>query len=172
MKRILKGLAAVIGLVAIAVVLFIYAPGSKSRLEGVFAVPAFEPVVFDTLRKTPNPNQYLVCPPAACLDTPDMVSPTFAVTIDQLQAATQAALMKQPDVTLRNSDIGARQFDYVQRTPRMRYPDLITIRFMEASDSGATFAIYSRSVYGRSDLGVNKARVDQLISDVKAALGA
>jgi uncharacterized protein (DUF1499 family) len=51
------------------------------------------------------------------------------------------------------------QYDYIQRTELMRYPDSITVRFIPLADGQSTLAIYSRSHYGRSDFGVNQARI-------------
>jgi uncharacterized protein (DUF1499 family) len=52
------------------------------------------------------------------------------------------------------------QFDYVQRTAYWRLPDIITVRFIETEHGRSTLAVYSRSVYGHSDLGANKARIE------------
>jgi len=51
------------------------------------------------------------------------------------------------------------QYDYIQRTALMRYPDSITVRFIALGSNRSTLGIYSRSHYGKSDLGVNEARI-------------
>jgi hypothetical protein len=161
---ILKWLVIVIAVVVMAVSLYIYAPGGAGRMESAFKLPAFEPVDFATLRKTPKPNQYLVCPEAFCAETPDRASPIFPVPVDTLAASFDAMVRGQPDTSERQRDAALKQVDYVQRTPRMRYPDLITVRFQAVDETSSTLAIYSRSVYGRSDMGVNKARIDAWLS--------
>jgi len=52
------------------------------------------------------------------------------------------------------------QFEYVQRSARFRFPDIIVVRFISVSPSQSTLAIYSRSVYGKSDFGVNRERIE------------
>jgi uncharacterized protein (DUF1499 family) len=47
----------------------------------------------------------------------------------------------------------------VQRSRLLRFPDLITIRFIAIDANRTTLAIYSRSVWGQGDMGVNKARI-------------
>ena len=51
---------------------------------------------------------------------------------------------------------------------RSRFPDLIAVQFMDEKGGTSTLAIYSRSVYGHSDLGVNKARTMGWIRDLNA----
>ena len=62
------------------------------------------------------------------------------------------------------------QFDYVQRSPRFRFPDIITVRFIPVSPSRSTLAIYSRSVYGRRDFGVNEKRVQEWMALILSTL--
>jgi uncharacterized protein (DUF1499 family) len=40
----------------------------------------------------------------------------------------------------------------------MNYPDLVTVQVNAAGADRSTLVIWSRSVYGRSDLGVNRDR--------------
>jgi uncharacterized protein (DUF1499 family) len=47
----------------------------------------------------------------------------------------------------------------VQRSMIFRFPDVIYIEFETLPDNSSTFALYSHSIYGHSDLGVNKKRV-------------
>ena len=57
-----------------------------------------------------------------------------------------------------------QQIDYVQRSARFRFPDIITVRFISVAPSQSTLAIYSRSVYGKSDFGVNRERIESWLS--------
>jgi uncharacterized protein (DUF1499 family) len=45
------------------------------------------------------------------------------------------------------------------------------VRFLETPDGGSTLAVYSRSFYGRSDLGANKKRLDAWLEQLAARLG-
>lgn len=48
---------------------------------------------------------------------------------------------------------------YVQRSAVFGFPDYISVRAVEGED-GAALAIWSRSRYGHSDFGVNRARIE------------
>jgi uncharacterized protein (DUF1499 family) len=50
------------------------------------------------------------------------------------------------------------------------FPDLVTVQVSPAPPDGATLVIWSRSVYGESDLGVNRKRVVAWLSALDAAL--
>ncbi len=54
---------------------------------------------------------------------------------------------------------------YVQRTRLMGYPDAISIRLTPV-DEGTRVEIFSRSRFGRSDFGVNAARVDRWLAAI------
>jgi uncharacterized protein (DUF1499 family) len=54
----------------------------------------------------------------------------------------------------------------------MRYPDLITVQFRPLDSTRSTLAIYSRSVYGYSDRGVNQRRVRQWLDRLSEAARA
>jgi uncharacterized protein (DUF1499 family) len=41
----------------------------------------------------------------------------------------------------------------------MRFPDTIDVEVVPVGDDKSTLAIYSRSLVGRSDFGVNRARI-------------
>ncbi|MGB3553350.1 MAG: DUF1499 domain-containing protein [Jannaschia sp.] len=55
---------------------------------------------------------------------------------------------------------------YVQRSKVMGFPDAISVR-VAPEGNGSTLAIWSRSRFGHSDMGVNRARVERWL----AALG-
>jgi uncharacterized protein (DUF1499 family) len=80
-------------------------------------------------------------------------------------------LAEQPRLQVLRRDVTNRQIDYVQRTPLLRFPDLITVRFVPIDDTHSTVAIYSRSVWGKGDMGVNRARVQEWLARVQAKLG-
>jgi len=56
---------------------------------------------------------------------------------------------------------------FLQHSLLMRYPDTIDVQVLPAGDKQSTLAIYSRSLIGRKDFGVNRARVERWL----AALG-
>ena len=52
------------------------------------------------------------------------------------------------------------QVHYVARSALFNFPDLIMVQVREDGPGRSDLIIYSRSVYGRSDLGVNRKRVE------------
>jgi uncharacterized protein (DUF1499 family) len=58
---------------------------------------------------------------------------------------------------------------YIVRTPVFGFPDAVSIRLTE-TETGTRVAIFSRSRFGRSDLGANRARVAAIVADLTAAI--
>ena len=58
-------------------------------------------------------------------------------------------LATQSRIETMAEDKDSQQFDYVQRTARFRFPDLITVQFISVSSAQSTLAIYSRPVCGK-----------------------
>jgi hypothetical protein len=71
---------------------------------------------------------------------------------DRLEAALLAVAAGQPR-TFRQPG-GAPQLHFVARSRMWNFPDLVT-----AGIAPGTVTLYSRSVYGRHDLGANAARL-------------
>jgi uncharacterized protein (DUF1499 family) len=125
-------------------------------------------VDFATLKRPSTPNTYLVCPPARCAVPTDAEAPAYAITPPALFALVRKALVAAPRTALVQDQPDALRLVLVQRSLIFRFPDTITVQVFPQAGGGSTLAIYSRSNYGRSDLGVNKARVERwlgLISD-------
>ena len=114
-------------------------------------------VDFATLELSGKPNQYLVCPPDFCAAEAHGASPLFALSVEDLQSRWQAVIATQHRLVTLN--VAYRQIDYVQRTAMVRFPDIITVRFIALAAGQSTLAIYSRSIYGAGDFGVNRARI-------------
>ena len=50
------------------------------------------------------------------------------------------------------------QVHYVVRSALLNFPDLVTVQVSSVAADRSTLVIWSRSVYGRSDFGVNRQR--------------
>lgn len=170
--RIVAWIALLAGLAALAAALYIHLPGGKQRLEARFAVPAHEAVDFASLRKTSRPNQFLVLPPGVGVEEPDLVAPAFDVPAAQLAELWRRQVAIGSDIAERRWDAATLTGDYVERSKLMRYPDLITVQFRPLDSTRSTLAIYSRSVYGYSDRGVNQRRVRQWLDRLSEAARA
>ena len=104
-------------------------------------------------------NQFLVCPDGYCSAKPHMVSPNFELPVEALKKRWMIMIAAQPRIENRRADDEAMQYDFIQRTKILRFPDIITVRFIALENRRSTLAVFSRSRYGRRDFGVNKKRV-------------
>lgn len=158
MRRRRRSAAVLFGGLVIAALLFI--AGGNKGLDLILEPAADMTIDFASLRKGPRPNQYLVCPPGFCAEPPDRPAPEFAVSAATLRDRWQTMIASQPRTRDTDRNPEALQYDYVQRSFLFRFPDTITVRFIPLSSDRATLAVYSRSRYGHSDLGVNRARIE------------
>ncbi len=162
--------AALMVIFALAVALYIYLPGGKDRLEARFTVPALVPVNFATLRKDGKPHSFLVAPPGLGVEKADGPAPVFEMPASQLATLWREKVAVGANITERKWDAQTQTAYSVERTPLMRYPDLITAHFIDAGEGRSTLAVYSTAVYGIRDQGVNERRVrDWLQRLTKAA---
>ena len=148
----------VVLVLVVAAALVFFTPLGERPMSALFPVgdpPVPEPEALDTSGAR---NSYLVCPDGRCA-RPHGNSPVFDVPVDRLCTAWDEAIAGEARVSLRGES--GPQREYVQRTPLFRFPDLITVRFVPVSESRSSVIVYSRSVYGISDLGTNRKRVNR-----------
>jgi uncharacterized protein (DUF1499 family) len=174
MKTTLRYLSIGVLFVVVVAAVLLFTPLGERPLAALFAVGDVESVDFAELKLTDKPNQFLVCPPGSCAGDPHADSPVFDVSVEQLRERWREVLAAQPRIELLAEDEEGQQFDYVQRSARFRFPDIITVRFISVatyhSESQSTLAIYSRSVYGKSDLGVNRERIERWLKILREGL--
>ncbi|MBL4907962.1 MAG: DUF1499 domain-containing protein [Sneathiella sp.] len=144
----------------IAIGLF-FTPLGDKPLSIIFPVGKIQQTNFSTLKLTSKPNQYLLCPENYCAAKTNTTSPLFDLSIKELQKVWAEMMSAQQNVHPLPNINDINQIDYVQRTKLMRYPDIITVSFIEQPENKSTLAIYSRSIYGGSDFGANKKRIEQ-----------
>ena len=120
-----------------------------------------------------TPNQYLLCPPGMKTKaTAHGESPMFAIPADRLLEAWRRVALREPRVSMVREDRETGQCDFVQRSLIFRFPDTITVQVVPIDDDRSTCAVYSRSSYGRGDLGVNRRRVGRWLRLVQAEVSA
>ena len=56
------------------------------------------------------------------------------------------------------------------RTRLLNFPDLVTAQVDALPDGRSALWLYSRSLFGRSDLGTNRRRAEQWLAALDAAL--
>ncbi len=118
-----------------------------------------------TLRRSPTPNDALICPPAMCPNaTADAEAEVYPITPAELLARIKSVALSEPSTSELKCDPDCdRTLRILQLTRLMRYPDTVDIE-VSAAPGGATLAIYSRSLVGGSDFGVNRKRIDRWLA--------
>lgn len=138
----------------------------KAANAGRFAFP----LDFESLRLAKSPNQYLILPAGS----PDLgqhgASPNFGVPLGELSDAFFDAIENEARVTSTNRYPEANQYEFIQRSRIFGFPDVITVQFVSTGEGASTLAIYSRSKYGRGDLGVNRGRVERWLDLIRDRL--
>ncbi|MEN8722450.1 MAG: DUF1499 domain-containing protein [Alphaproteobacteria bacterium] len=128
---------------------------------------------FALLELTEKPNQYLVCPADYCQKAAaHREAPVYDVPAAKLRDAWAKVVASQPRTKTLEQDSASLSYEYVQRSALFRYPDFVSVQFVSLGDESTTMAIYSRSKYGYSDLGVNKKRIDTWLDLLEAELSS
>ena len=168
MRKLLAGIAlGVVGIVAAGAIAGAVV-GRARALEIVFGPIEPRQVAFETLVLSDRPNQFLVCPDKLCAAPAHAASPVFEMPAERLQARWRAMIAGQPRVVPAAADPSIPQYDFIQRSWAFRFPDTVTVRFIPLGQARSTLAIYSRSHYGHSDLGVNRARIEAWLAALSA----
>ena len=117
---------------------------------------------FAEVKRSASGNDALACPPEfLCSARVDLMIAPVAMS-----AAALAAKVKElPNVEPRSVMVGENDAEFryvlVQRSALFNLPDTINIAIQPLDATHAALAIYSRSRYGKSDLGVNMKRVQR-----------
>lgn len=128
-----------------------------------------EPLDLRTFDKPEASNHFLVCDPALCRAVPDLAAPRFRSSPERLGEALRQALRDEPRLTQVSDEAGERRI-YVQRSAVFRFPDVIWVQTIAWPEGGSSLALYSRSVHGRYDFGVNEARLRRWLAKIEAAM--
>lgn len=109
----------------------------------------------------PSPNAHRIGP-----ETPEAV---FSLAPEQLAAIVSRTLAAEPRTRRLASSNDGLHTTWVQRSLLLGFPDYVSVRVVPRGEEGAALAIFSRSRYGYSDLGVNRARAEAWLSAIRAA---
>jgi uncharacterized protein (DUF1499 family) len=159
-----------LGLVLLAAAALVVFYGRENTWALLFGKPDLGRVEFDSLVRSPWPNDALVCPQGLCRATADRVSPVYPVDAPALRQHLRAALAGDP-LIVRTADYAeALEERYVARTPLMRFPDTVRVRYIAVGPGRSTLALYSQSQIGRADWGTNLKRLDDWLARLGAAV--
>ena len=137
--------------------------------RGAAGLPPPEPVDFRSLALPRSPNACLAAPagahPEAHLSTPPL--PVSAATA---WPALRGFGRRFPRTYPLAEWPGRRQAQWVERSALLNFPDVIAAELADGPDGAAGLFLFSRSLFGRSDFGVNRRRVQAWITGFEAAL--
>ncbi len=137
--------------------------------QGSAGLPLPELLDVSRLSRPRSPNTALAAP-AGFQPPPDIVTRDYDAAPEQVFAATKAAALAQPRTVLQREFTAALQAHYVVRSAMVGFPDLVMLQVLSSPDGGSQVVIWSRSVYGRSDFGVNRKRLVAWLSAIDAML--
>jgi uncharacterized protein (DUF1499 family) len=125
--------------------------------DGAAGLP--RPVLMDMTRieRPATPNTFLAGP-AGMRPAPDTVVEPQHLTAQALYEKARVVFGGQPRVYVAAEFPDQLQVHYVVRSALLNFPDLVTVQVEEVAADQSTLVIWSRSVYGRSDFGVNRDR--------------
>jgi len=113
-------------------------------------------------------NDALVCPERVCQKAkPDSLAPVFLVSAAELRRKVALVAASEPrtdELPCPAATDCARSARFVQYSPVFLFPDTIDVTVIDAGAKASTLAIYSRSVVGFGDGGVNRQRVERWIA--------
>lgn len=132
--------------------------------DGAGGLPVPPPLDFSSLRRPASPNTHLAAPAGG-----DTETPSFPVSPAAVLAALERVAGRQPRTFPHAFYDAPPQRHWVVRSATFNFPDLVTAEVRQDA-SGARLFLYSRSVYGRSDLGANRARVAAWLNELRAEL--
>ena len=112
------------------------------------------------IARTGKPNDALAAPVGTTRVEPDIVLSVSTKPSIELLAALDTVARAAPRVEVVAGGVEARKITYVQRSAIIGFPDYISVSTIETSD-GNGLILWSRSRYGYSDLGVNRARLER-----------
>jgi uncharacterized protein (DUF1499 family) len=132
---------------------------------GAAGLPVPPPADAAHIVRPASPNTALAAP-AGFQPTPDIVTEVYPVPPRRLFDAVRSVAAAQPRTFLAAEYPGQLQAHYVVRSAVLNFPDLVMIEALlddkntnDGKAATSRLVIWSRSVYGESDLGVNRARV-------------
>jgi len=124
-------------------------------------------ISFKSLKRPPKPNTCLVAPDNHCLaDEPDFAPPVMVMTARGLFSRMSEVIASERRWGNIEADPETLRIKFVATTGLMRFKDDVDIEVIPVDEGKATFAIYSRSRVGYSDLGANRKRVKDFIRRV------
>ena len=138
--------------------------------RGAAGLPVAASLDLANLRRPASPNTALATPPNFG-PVPDIVSPRYDVPPPVLYAALRRVAETELRVFLLERFDARLQAACVARSAFWNFPDVVQVAAVP-DGAGSRPVIYSRSLYGRYDFGVNRRRVEAWLARLPHALAA
>jgi uncharacterized protein (DUF1499 family) len=148
---------------ALALLLGLLLPGCRGT--GAEGLPPPAPLDMTRLVRPASPNTALAAP-AGFVPAPDVVTRRYDATPERLFAAVQSVALSRPRTFAHAVFPDRRQAHFVVRSRLVNFPDLVAVQVTPESE----LILWSRSVYGRSDFGVNRRRLEEWLVALDSAL--
>jgi uncharacterized protein (DUF1499 family) len=132
-------------------------------------LPPPQPMDVAHLVRPASPNTALAAP-TGFSPVPDVVTPRYKLPADRLFTLVRDIAASQPKTYQAALYPEQRQVHYVARSVVLNFPDLIMAQVRTDGPDGSDLILYSRSVYGRSDFGVNRKRVEAWLAALQTKL--
>jgi len=140
-------------------------PGCSGH--GAQGLPVPGPMDMAHIVRPSTPNTALAAP-SGFSPAPDITTRRYDVTPAALYQAVRTMAAAQPRSFLQAAYDDRLQAHYVARSAVLNFPDLIAVQV----NADSTLVLWSRSVYGQSDLGVNRRRLARWLGALDSTLGS
>jgi uncharacterized protein (DUF1499 family) len=144
-------------------------PLSAMFQSGGGGLPPAEPLDFATLERPSSPNTCLGAPPG--FPRADLALPPLPADGETAWRALLALGDRFPRTTRLAAWPEQQQAQWVVRSAVLNFPDIMVAE-VTGGPAGSGLFLYSRSLFGYSDFGVNRRRVEAWAAALHAALGA
>lgn len=124
---------------------------------------------FDVARLTRprTPNSALAAP-AGFAPAPDLLTPPYRVPPRRLLRVLRDVAAGQPRTFPAAEDEARLQAQWVARSRVLNFPDLVSAQVLAAPAGDSQLVLYSRSLYGYSDFGANRRRLQAWLAAIDA----
>ncbi|MEZ5791983.1 MAG: DUF1499 domain-containing protein [Nitratireductor sp.] len=147
---------------------FVAINGRKQSFEMLFGPGDMGPVDITSLTRSKTGNDALACPSGWCVAKSDFEPPVYSLRVGALSQRFAESLAQEEKLELVGNTDGGLRLRFVQHTPLVEFPDTIQVDFLSLGENRSTLAIYSRSKYGYSDMGTNRARIERWLSRLQS----
>ena len=138
--------------------------------SGAMGLPVPPMMDMAHLARPASPNTALAAP-AGFAANPDLVTPDYAIAPQRLFADVGRVAAAEPRTYAAAGYVSALQAHWVVRSSIFNFPDLVTAQVLSGEAGGSRLVLYSRSVYGYSDLGANRQRLRAWLGAINRAVG-